>query len=327
MDAAEEQVEGAVARDQVLDVPRVGDVEVEVRLPGRTAVAAHGLEQRNEALLGEMPQLAVEAAEVRRVQPIEVGQAVAVRKHDERPVSVLVRHVLRRRGGAVLGGHGGVGGPVTELLPRVAEEDAVRVREGRAVLVGVPVREGRDDADGVEALTLAEGDGVLEAQPRPGRLGASGHAPEREAPRRCRQPRVAEQEERRAVGVRERVAVRRGSHEAAPVGILLPLDFGPGNRAQLPAAAIQPGVARLVGSRPPAPLAGSRGDEADLERALAVPEPVHAPREARAFEVDPDDDLRVGIRVRRGRAQRDFLQLPDVRFATKQRRAPHDGLR
>ena len=233
---------------------------------------------------------------------------------------MLVGHVLGRRERAVGGGDSRVRRPVPELLPGVAQVDTVRVRERGAVVIGIPVRERGDEADGVEALPLPVRHGLLEAD-------AGGRdvvrrrldAPTRQPPRRGREPRVADQEEGRAVRVLQGVPVRRGPDEAPAVGVLPLLVLGPRHRTEPAAAAVQSGVVRLTRARPPAPLARRRRHEPDLERASAVPEAVHAAGEARSLELDPALHVRVGVGVALRRLEGDLLRLPDVDFAGRQR--------
>ena len=282
MDAAEDEVEGTVAGDQVLDVAGVGGVEVEVGLPGRGAVPAHGLQEGHEALVGQVPHLAVEAAEVGGVHPVEVGEAVAVREHLEGTIAVLVGHVLGRGEGPVGGGDPRVRRPVAELLPGVAQVDAVRVRERGAVVIGLPVGERGDEADGVEALSLPVRDGLLEAD-----AGRRARSPARPGTPRngSRQVEAASH-----VSPTRKNGVPSACCSALPFAVartkprrLAFSCFSASVHATArsrPRPPVQPGVVRLVRARPPAPLARRRRDEPHLERAPAVPEAVDAAGEA-----------------------------------------------
>ena len=257
-------------------------------------------------------------------EPVEVREAVALGQHRERPVALLVGHVLGRGGGAVGRGDRGVGRPVAELLPRVAQVDAVRVRERRAVLVGIPVGEGGDEADRVEALALAIRDRFLEADARARDVVARGRplASPGQAPRRRREPGVAEQEERRAVGVLR--ARGRSPWPARSRG-------GSGSRASRPRSTATARSCPRPPFRPgssgwfePVRQRHSPGAVA-TKRTLKSRPPSQNPYTRRAkpgpLEVDPADDLGVGVRVRLRRPERDLLQLPHVGLAPREYRA------
>ena len=188
------------------------------------------------------------------------------------------------------------------------------------MVVGVPVRERGDEADGVEALSLPVGHGLLEADAGGRDVVRRGpDTPPRQPPRRGREPGVAHQEERRAVRVLQCVPVRRRPDEAPAVSVLPLLVLGPRHRTEPTAAAVQPGVVGLTRARPPAPLARRRRDEPDLEGAPAVPEAVHAAGEARSLELDPALHVGVGVGVALRRLEGDLLRLPDVDFAGRER--------
>jgi hypothetical protein len=222
-------------------------------------------------------------------------------------------HVLRRRGRPVGGGDPGIGRPVAEFLPGVAQEDSVGIRKGRAVVVCRPIREGRDETHRVVALTFPPRQRLFKTDPARGQvIGRRRRAAPRQAPGRSRKPGVAHHEKRRAIGIAQRMPAGGGAHEAPPVGIVGLLRVGPRNRLELARAAIQPGVRRLVGTGMPAPFAGCGRHEAHPESATAIPESIHPLRKARAFQFDPAIHLGIRIGVALRRLENDLLRLPDM---------------
>src|SRR5690606_11647917 len=143
-------------------------------------------------------------------------------------------------------------------------------------MVGVPVGEGRDETDRVVTLAFPPGDRLLEADAGTGyhRFRRAASRPW-QAPGRRGEPGVADQEERRAVGVLQCATVRGRAYEAAAVGIHPLFRLGPGDGTQPAASAVQAAVIGLVRTRPPVPVAGARRDEPDSERPSSVPETVY----------------------------------------------------
>ena len=160
VDRAEHGVVGLVARPDVLDEPRVGIGPGVVLLPAEAGVAPRDLDERHEALLVQVVDLAIDVAEVGRVDAVHVGEHVLVARdlagEEERPAALVV-HVL----GAV--------GP--ELEPGRADGGLLRVvhDDVPGLAVGHPVRKRGDDVDPVEALRLAVADVVLEPRRGPDR--------------------------------------------------------------------------------------------------------------------------------------------------------------
>jgi len=115
------------------------------------------------------------------------------------------------------------------------------------VFVGGPVWERGDERDRVEALAFSPRDRLFEADAARRDVVRRGrNATEGQAPRRGGEPSVADEEERRAVGVLQGVAVRRGTDEAAAVRVFVFLGVGPGDGAERAAAVVQAGIIGLV---------------------------------------------------------------------------------
>ena len=95
--------------------------------------------------------------------------------------------------------------------------------------VGHPVGKRGDDVDPVVALRLAVADVILESRRRTDGALAVVVVP-LEAVGAGRIPGVADHEERRAVGLLQRVLIGGGAQEAAAQRVLLLLLLGPGDR-------------------------------------------------------------------------------------------------
>ncbi len=314
MDGAQQADVGLVAAPDVLDVPHVRLGPGVVLLPRLADVATGHLDERDDPVGVEVVDLPVHALEVGRVDPLEVGndllEAGDFAREVERAPAGLVGHLL---------GASGAG-----LPPRQPKHRAVGRLYPRRPAVVRPVGEGGDHGDAVELLLPAEPHVVLEAA-----AGAEGArlvvVVPRVAERGRRPPRVAQQEERRAVGVLEGVAVRRRPDHAPAAGVGLLLGLGPFAGDEPPRPSGQARVA-AVRAAPVGPPAGPRRDDADAERLPPVPEAVTALAEARALQVDPHEDVGVGVGVFPLGGQDDLDLFPDVNLVGGcGRQCGHDG--
>ena len=129
-------------------------------------------------------------------------------------------------------------------------------------------------------------------------------------------PGVAEHEERRAVGLFQRVVVGGGAEKAAAQRILLFLRLRSRRSAvKEPVLPARPGSA---GSDPlrHVHVPGCGREQADTEGLPAVPEAVNPLVEVRAGEVDPDGHVGVGVREGARGRERQLLLLPDMHWGS-----------
>jgi hypothetical protein len=167
-----------------------------------------------------------------------------------------------------------------------------------------------DDGDRVVALLPAEPDRILQPHVRAHGAFLAIVIPAVTVGR-GRPPRVAHQEEGRAVGILECMAVGGGTYEPAAARVGQLVLGGPVEGLEGAALPHEPGVGRFGPARP-APLARRGSGDAHAERAAAVPEAMAAPREARALQIHPDRDLGIGVLVLALRLQNDLVPVPDV---------------
>src|SRR6185437_254135 len=88
MDFAQNDVVGAVTRNQILDEAAVGLIEIEIRFPCWTNVAPGGFEHRNEALCVQIRNLLIQALEVLRDDCIEIRQSLMVWNDLKSPITM-----------------------------------------------------------------------------------------------------------------------------------------------------------------------------------------------------------------------------------------------
>src|SRR5690606_2085556 len=206
--------------------------------------------------------------------------------------------------------------PMPELLPSVAQEHTLLVRERRTAMIRRPVRKSGNEGNGVAALALPLRDGLFEADSfRRHVVGRGQRTLPRQAPRSGGEPRVADEKERHTVGIAQSVAVFARSNETTTIGILEKLRVIPRYGAERASPAVEPRIVRAVRSGTPAPIARLRGNETHLESPSAVPESVHAPLEVGPLEIDPKLDIDVWVCVFACGLERHFLHLPHAHFA------------
>src|SRR5664279_3834197 len=146
-------------------------------------------------------------------------------------------------------------------------------------------------------------------------------ADRRQAPGGAREPGIPGEEERRSIGILQRMTIRGGPRETAPVGVERLHRIGPLARGEGAGFAVQPRVGGLVASVGPFPVSRGRGDHANAECIAAVPGAINPLGESGSLEVEPAIHIGVGVGIGMGSAELNLAHFPNVDRGRTERKA------